>query len=68
MIYSIFNETFATAAEIMIKRGKGRKIPLEEFPPSAPVVDEAGRQALFAVLIPDDHIDEFSDVVNDLRI
>ena len=67
MIYSIFGICEAAAAEVLIKEGKATKIPKSQIP-KCERKNETGQKAMFALIVPDEHIDYFNDVISDLRM
>ena len=65
-IFSIFGQCERVAAEIMIEKGKGRKIPAHEIPFEV-ARNEQGQVASFAIMVPGEHVREFNELCADLR-
>ena len=65
-VYSIFGQIESVAAEILIEKGKARKIEARDIPVSA-AFDDNGRRASFAVIVPNEHVPEFERLIADLR-
>lgn len=70
-IYSIFGQIEEVAAEFMLKKGKGRKIPLTDFPDerTCPEVwtNVNGERAKFAIQLDKHEKVEFDRVIETLR-
>lgn len=65
-ICSIFGQVESVVAKSMVDEGKFTYIPAHEIPPTA-AVNDAGKQALFAVIIPREYLNEFENRVRTLR-
>lgn len=66
-IWSIFNQIERVASEIMIERGKAIKIPIEDFPVGAPLVNDVGTRASFGLIIKRKDVPEFNALCAELR-
>lgn len=65
--YSIFGLCDEVAAEQFIKEGKIRvKIPPEQIPESV-LFNQHGKKALFAVIVPGEHVHAFNELCDSLR-
>lgn len=65
-IYSIFGQIDGVVAETMVKEGKASKIEADMIPPSA-MFDDAGRKAMFAIVLPTNLLGEFNRRARELR-
>lgn len=65
-IYSIFGQVDAVIAQAMVDEGKASKIEQEMIPPTA-LYDEAGRKAVFAIVLPRSSLAEYERRVRDLN-
>lgn len=66
-ILSICGQLERVAAEIMIERGEAIYIALKDFPAGAPLHDDTGRPAAFAIRIEQNLRRTFDELVADLR-
>lgn len=64
-IYSIFGQIDGVIADALVTEGKANKIEQEMIPPTA-LYDEQGRKALFAIVLPTEHLGEYHRCVRDL--
>lgn len=71
VIYSIFEQVEEAAAEHLLKNGKGRKIPLTQFPSILEAYEawynELGQKAKFAIYLKKEEAVEFNELVANLR-
>lgn len=65
-IFSVFGQCEAVAAEILIDKGKARRIDASEIPFEVSR-NEMGVKARFAVMVPGEHVAEFNKLCADLR-
>jgi hypothetical protein len=63
--YSIFGQIDGVVAEAMVAEGKATKIAQDMIPPTA-LFDEQGRKAMFAIVLPNEHLGEYERRVRDL--
>jgi hypothetical protein len=70
-IFSIFGQIEAVAADLMVQRGLGQRIEVSDFPDAATCpdvhVNERGEQARFALLLPLQHVQQFENLIRELR-
>ena len=67
-IVSVFGQLDKVAAEIMVEQGKLKRIETKDFSKGAPLIDEHGRYAFFAVIIPNKAADrELEQLTAQLR-
>lgn len=66
-IVSICGQLERVAAEIMLKRGVVTRIDLKDFPLGAPLKDNIGQPAAFAIIIREKFMPEFNELVAKLR-
>ena len=64
-IYSIFGQIDGVVAEAMVAEGKASKIEQRSIPPTA-LLDEQGRKAMFAIVLPREHLGEYERRLRDL--
>ena len=65
-IYSIFGQIDSVIAAAMAAEGKVRRIEKDMIPPTARFND-AGQEAFFAIIMPNDYMGEYMDRVTALR-
>jgi hypothetical protein len=65
-IFSIFGQCERVAAEMLIDKGKARRIDASEIPFEV-ARNELGQVACFAVMVPGEHVAEFNKLCDDLR-
>jgi len=64
-VYSIFGQIDAVVAQQMVDEGKFNRIEPDTIPYTA-MFDEAGRKAVFAVVVPRIYLSEFNKRIRDL--
>ena len=64
-IFSIFSQIDSVVAEAMVAEGKANKIEQNFIPPTV-LFDEHGRKAMFAIVLPREHLAEYERRVLDL--
>lgn len=65
-VYSIFDQIEGVVAEMMVEEGKANKIEASMIPPSV-LFDDAGRKAMFAIVLPTNLLGEFNRRARELR-
>lgn len=50
-MFSVFGQAECVASGIMIERGKAKRIPVRDFPDGAPLFNDVGVPAVFALIV-----------------